>query len=103
MASCKLGVFASLALAASAVLIPPTISTEDIGDDNALETLAIDPLKRSVTLECRGCAFATQENDALKWKSEVGSAYVSTSITSPQPYRDMTGKDHGSPELHLNP
>ncbi|KAJ4374773.1 hypothetical protein N0V83_001849 [Neocucurbitaria cava] len=76
MASCKLGVFASLALAASAVLIPPTISTEDIGDDNALETLAIDPLKRSVTLECPGCAFATQEHDALKWKSEAGSAYL---------------------------
>ncbi|CAO2653884.1 Nn.00g106170.m01.CDS01 [Neocucurbitaria sp. VM-36] len=72
----KLGVFASLALAASAVLIPPTITAEDLGDDNALETLAINPFKRSVTLECPGCAFATQEGDALKWKNDVGSAFL---------------------------
>ncbi|KAF1849142.1 uncharacterized protein K460DRAFT_304994 [Cucurbitaria berberidis CBS 394.84] len=71
----KLGVFANLALAASAVLIPPMM-TSDLGDDNALETLAINPSKRSVTLECPGCAFATQEGDALKWKSDVGNAFL---------------------------
>ena len=84
-----MGVFASLALAASAVLIPPTITAEDLGDDNALETLAVNPYKRSVTIECPGCAFATREGDALKWKANAGNAFVCTPTTSPQPYRDI--------------
>jgi len=72
----KLGIFASLALAASAVLIPPTISSEDVGYDNALETLAINPLKRSVALECPGCAFATKEGKAFTWKEGAGNTFV---------------------------
>ncbi|KAH7361170.1 hypothetical protein BKA66DRAFT_471478 [Pyrenochaeta sp. MPI-SDFR-AT-0127] len=75
MSPSKLGVFANLALVASAVLIPPTITAEDFGDDNALETLAINPFKRSVALECPGCAFATQKGDSLEWKSDVGNAF----------------------------
>jgi len=79
MSLTKLGVFANLALAASAVLIPSTITAEDLGDDHAFETLAINPPQRSVALECPGCAFATQEGDSLKWKADAGNAFVSTS------------------------
>lgn len=76
MSPSKLGVFASLALAASAVLIPPTITADDLGDDHALETLAIDPFKRSVALDCPGCPFATQEKDTITWEDGVGNAFV---------------------------
>ncbi|RMZ73609.1 histone H4 [Pyrenophora seminiperda CCB06] len=74
MSPTKLGVFANLALAASAMLIPSTM-TEDLGDDHAFETLAINPPQRSVALECPGCAFATKEGDSLKWKADAGNAF----------------------------
>lgn len=76
MSPSKLGVFANLALAASAVLIPSTISADELGDDNAMETLAIDPFKRTVSLECPGCDFATLEGQSLKWESNVGNSFV---------------------------
>ncbi|CAA9956997.1 hypothetical protein PTMSG1_00605 [Pyrenophora teres f. maculata] len=75
MSLTKLGVFANLALAASAMLIPSTMTAEDLGDDHAFETLAINPPQRSVALECPGCAFATQEGDSLKWRANAGNAF----------------------------
>ncbi|KAI4622129.1 hypothetical protein J4E83_004869 [Alternaria metachromatica] len=76
MSPSKLGVFAHLALAASAVLIPSTMTNvEDLGDDHAFESLAINPSQRSVALECPGCAVATLDGKELKWKSDVGSAF----------------------------
>ena len=76
MSPSKLGVFANLALAASAVLIPSTLTAEDLGDDHALETLAINPSQRSVALECPECAFATLEGESLKWKADAGNTFV---------------------------
>lgn len=76
MSLSKLGVFASLALAANAVLIPPTITADDLGDDVAMEGLVINPFKRSVALECPGCAFATQEEASLSWEENAGSTFV---------------------------
>lgn len=94
MSPSKLGVFANLALAASAVLIPPQIAAEDFGgDDNSLETLAINPFKRSVALECPGCAFATQDGDTLTWNADVGNAFVSAPkayAASLRPMRSIT-------------
>ena len=78
MSPSKLAVFANLALAASAVLIPSTITAEDLGDDNALAALAVNPFKRSVALECPGCPSATLEGESVKWTEGVGSAFVST-------------------------
>ncbi|KAF1945709.1 hypothetical protein EJ02DRAFT_396061 [Clathrospora elynae] len=72
----KLGVFANLALAASAMLIPPTITAEDLGDNNALGMFAIDPFKRSVAVECPGCASATLEGESLKWKADAGNTFL---------------------------
>ena len=73
----KVGAFASLALAASAVLIPPQMaSSDDLGDDRALETLAIDPFKRTVALECAECASASAEGNKLAWTQNVGATYV---------------------------
>ncbi|KAF2134781.1 hypothetical protein P153DRAFT_380592 [Dothidotthia symphoricarpi CBS 119687] len=76
MSPSKLSVFANLALAASAVLLPPTITADDLGDDNSLETLAINPFKRSVALECPGCASATLESDSLKWTQGTGNHFL---------------------------
>lgn len=72
----RTGVYASLALVASAVLVPPEITVDDLGDDNAMETLAVNPFKRTVALECPGCAFASQEGNTLSWKQDVGNAFV---------------------------
>lgn len=76
MSPSKLGVFANMALAASAVLIPSTMSAEDLGDDHAMETLAINPSQRMVALECPGCAFATAEGDSLTWKADAGNTFL---------------------------
>ena len=71
----KAGVYASLALAASAVLIPPHMTAEDLGDDLALE-IAVQPFKRTVALECAECASASAEGNRLGWEQNVGATYV---------------------------
>lgn len=86
MSPSKLGVFAHLALAASAVLIPSTMTTaEELGDDHAFESLAINPSQRSVALECPGCALATLDGETLKWKADAGNAFVSSRLYTVQP------------------
>ncbi|KAF2822891.1 hypothetical protein CC86DRAFT_356666 [Ophiobolus disseminans] len=89
MSLSKLGVFASLALAASAVLIPPTITTDDLGDDVAMEGLVIDPSKRSVALECPGCAFAHKEETHISWKQDAGNTLLLNFETGP--HEDILG------------
>lgn len=89
MPTTKLGVFASLALAASAVLLPPTTTANDLGDDNALETLAIDPFKRSVALDCPGCPFAVFQDKTLTWKEGAGNSFVCSLLC------DVTEVDRG--------
>ena len=76
MSLSKLGVFANLALAASAVLIPPTITADEFGDDKAMEGLVINPSKRSVAVECPGCAFATKNEESISWKENAGNTFV---------------------------
>jgi hypothetical protein len=77
MSASKIGVFASLALAAGAMLIPPTITAADLGDDKAMEGLVINPFKRSVVLECHDCAFFAEKDGAF-WQQGTGNAFVST-------------------------
>lgn len=78
MSPTKLGIFANLALVASAVLLPPSMTAEDLGDDMAMEGLVVNPFSRAVTINCPGCPFASLEGDSYKWTPDVGSAYVST-------------------------
>lgn len=85
MAPSKLGVFANLALAASAVLIPPGMTAAGFGDDMAIETLAMDPFKRSVVLECPRCAVAHLEGDKFTWAADAGNAFVRTATPRLQP------------------
>jgi hypothetical protein len=77
MSPSKLGLFASLALVANAVLIPPSITAAELGDDNALETLAINPFKRIVAVECPRCPVATVDDKTLKWEKDAGNTFVS--------------------------
>lgn len=77
MSASKLGVFASLALAAGAMLIPPTITAADLGDDKAMEGLVIDPFKRTAVLECHDCAFFAEEDGAVSQQG-TGNAFVSS-------------------------
>ncbi|KAJ4331232.1 hypothetical protein N0V95_009919 [Ascochyta clinopodiicola] len=76
MSPSKLGLFASLALAANAVLIPPSMTTAELGGDKALETLAINPFKRTLAVECPGCAVATLDGETLKWTKNAGNAFL---------------------------
>lgn len=78
MSPSKLGLLASLALAANAVLIPPSMAAvaAALGDDNAPETLAIDPFKRTVAVECPGCAVATRDGETLSWEKDAGNAFL---------------------------
>ncbi|KAF2748178.1 hypothetical protein M011DRAFT_518857 [Sporormia fimetaria CBS 119925] len=74
----NLGLAASLALAATAdaILLPPQLAADSIGDDLALETLAIDPSRRTVALECPGCPKATVHGEGLRWTPDVGNLFV---------------------------
>ncbi|KAJ4367780.1 hypothetical protein N0V86_009902 [Didymella sp. IMI 355093] len=76
MSPSKLGLLASLALAANAVLIPPSMAAAELGDDNALETLAINPFKRTVAVECPGCAVASLDGKDLSWEKDAGNAFL---------------------------
>ncbi|KAF3037896.1 hypothetical protein E8E11_004600 [Didymella keratinophila] len=76
MSPSKLGFFANLALVANAVLIPPSMTAAELGDDNALETFAINPFKRIVAVECPGCPVATVDDKTLKWEKDAGNAFL---------------------------
>jgi hypothetical protein len=70
-------VIASLALGVSSVLIPPNVAVNELGDDRALETLAIDPFRHTVSLDCPGCPVAQKKDGAMVWGSETtGATYV---------------------------
>lgn len=76
MSPSKLGLFASLALAANAILIPPSMTAAELGEDNTLEALAINPTKRTIAVECPGCAVATLEDKTLNWEKDAGNAFL---------------------------
>lgn len=77
MSPSKLGLFASLALAANAILLPPSITATELGDDNVLESLAINPLQRKVLVDCPECPVARLHN-GINWvKEETGNTFVS--------------------------
>lgn len=80
MSPSKLGLFASLALAANAVLIPPSMAAAGLGD----EALAISPFTRTVAVDCPACAVATVDGKTLSWEKGAGNAFVSatTKITT---------------------
>lgn len=71
----NLGVLANLALVATAVLIP-SFTADELGDDLAMETLAVNPFKRTVALDCPGCAFASQDGKALSWAQNKGNSFL---------------------------
>jgi len=72
----NLGVLANLALVATAVLLPPSFTADELGDDLAMETLAVNPFKRTVALDCPGCAFASQDGKALSWTQNKGNSFL---------------------------
>lgn len=99
MSLSKLGVFANLALAASAVLLPPTITAADLEDDHVFEGLVVDPFARSAALECPTCAVASwdSEQDKVSWKQNAGNTFVS----SLPPSRSCNGDAHQPVDLRM--
>ncbi|KAF2646287.1 hypothetical protein P280DRAFT_387047 [Massarina eburnea CBS 473.64] len=70
-----LGLTALVAVAANAILIPPSVTAADLGDDSAME-ITVNPMKRTVSLECPTCAFATKQGQALSWQQEAGNSFL---------------------------
>ncbi|KAF3036596.1 hypothetical protein E8E12_007722 [Didymella heteroderae] len=52
------------------------MTAAELGDDNALETLAINPFKRTVAVECPRCAVATLDGETLNWEKDAGNAFL---------------------------
>ena len=91
MSPSKLGLFACLALAANAIILPPSITAAELGDDNVLETLAINPLQRKVLVDCPECPVARLHN-GINWvKEETGNTFVS----------DLSLQRHANPMYQL--
>ena len=63
--------------AASAILIPPSVSAAelDLGDDMAME-IAASSSPRSVSLDCATCEFAFKEGDGFAWTQRSGNSFV---------------------------
>ena len=78
----SLGVFASLAIAASSVLIPPSVA----GVDNSLsdEIWSFDPSRKHVVLECDSCpsTFFDKESGDLTFYERNESVYYVLSFTT---------------------
>ncbi|KAF2792982.1 hypothetical protein K505DRAFT_325791 [Melanomma pulvis-pyrius CBS 109.77] len=41
-----------------------------------METLAVNPFKRTIALECPGCAFASLDGKALSWTQNTGNSFL---------------------------
>ena len=69
------GLCATFALAAHAVMVPPTVSIESLSDDNSIETLGVDAFKQSIKLECSDCPMASGEKTFV-WKQGIENSLV---------------------------
>ncbi|OCL00103.1 uncharacterized protein K441DRAFT_702755 [Cenococcum geophilum 1.58] len=69
------GLCATFALAAHAVMVPPTVSIESLSDDNSIETLGVDAFKQSIKLECPDCPMASGEKTFV-WKQGIENSLV---------------------------
>ncbi|KAF1915844.1 hypothetical protein BDU57DRAFT_515608 [Ampelomyces quisqualis] len=80
----KVGIIASLVLAASAILpplSPNTVIPDDLRDSYAaegygIEDFGLDLRSRSVALNCPGCAFATLDEAGISWKEKGGNTFL---------------------------
>ncbi|OAG03260.1 uncharacterized protein CC84DRAFT_1207965 [Paraphaeosphaeria sporulosa] len=77
MISRTLNLALAAAGAASAILIPPSVSSAelDLGDDMAMEIVATS-YPRSVSLDCATCEFASKEADDLVWTQRNGNSFL---------------------------
>jgi hypothetical protein len=79
----NLGLSAALALAANAILLPPTVS-EDITSsddrDNALLNSGVDPKHVLVSVNCDHCPFATQEGKQMVWTEDKENSLVGCDV-----------------------
>ncbi|KAF2439175.1 hypothetical protein P171DRAFT_436508 [Karstenula rhodostoma CBS 690.94] len=77
MISRTLNLALAAAGAASAILIPPSVSSAelDLGDDMAME-IAASSYPRSVSLDCATCDFASKEADGLVWAQRNGNSFL---------------------------
>lgn len=70
--------------AASAILIPPSVSSAelDLGDDMAME-ISASSYPRSVSLDCSTCDVASKTADDLVWTQRSGNSFVCDAAGEP--------------------
>lgn len=80
MISRTLNLALAAAGAASAILIPPSVSAAelDLGDDMAME-IAASSYPRSVSIDCPTCEIASPEADGFAWAQRSGNSFVCSS------------------------
>lgn len=85
MSLTKLGVFANMVLAATAVLLPPTMDIADLEaphtKDVLLNQLLNAPSEGHVSLNCDDCPYATKDDERISWTEtplDSGNTFVST-------------------------
>ncbi|KAH8712278.1 hypothetical protein GQ44DRAFT_730700 [Phaeosphaeriaceae sp. PMI808] len=77
MSPSQLGILANLALAATAVLIPSTMTPDDTGyDHHTIQGLAMNPFQRSVALECPNCPIASPGENPVFVHVGIGNAFL---------------------------
>jgi hypothetical protein len=75
------GVYASMALAVNAILLPPQLAADSLSQgDNAMLTYEIDPFQNTAALSCPECPSAVVEDGALSWTLGRGNAFVSVAL-----------------------
>ncbi|KAF2014596.1 hypothetical protein BU24DRAFT_423508 [Aaosphaeria arxii CBS 175.79] len=76
MFTLNFGIFASMALAANAILVPPNVAAENLGEDWPAEIMAVSTYKRTVALECPSCAYAIEGANGPSWKMGAGNTFL---------------------------
>jgi hypothetical protein len=101
----SLGLCASLAVAASAIMIPSTVSLERLPPSNKHGSLSlVDPYTQMLQVGCPGCAFAqsTEAGDGFIWTQGVeNNLLLNISVGSQPETLELNGVRFYPPILSL--
>lgn len=73
----SLGVALVANCVANAIMIPPNVGIEALGDDNSVETMGVNAFKQTVSLDCPRCPLLVGKSPiVVTWKEDAGNAFV---------------------------
>ncbi|KAF2453996.1 hypothetical protein BDY21DRAFT_374498 [Lineolata rhizophorae] len=97
----SLGLWAWLALAADAFLLPPGMSTDDV-HSGAFEALDADPQSQLIKVECAGCLIARPtlgDPDAFVWQEADNSLILNFTVGEDPSTLELNGVRFYPPSL----